>query len=99
STGVGGDVQSVTTLVGMLVGAAAIGPEPVDLRGLVPEKGREDRERELMDRFELIGNQIINRLSGGPMMGDVVGAALGDRFQRRAAPAPHAHGTPPGRPT
>ena len=85
STGVGGDVQSVTTLVGMLVGAAAIGPEPVDLRGLVPEKGREDRERELMDRFELIGNQIINRLSGGPMMGDVVGAALGDRFKRMAA--------------
>jgi cell division protease FtsH len=38
-----------------------------------------------MDRFELIGNQIINRLSGGPMMGDVVGAALGDRFKRMAA--------------
>jgi hypothetical protein len=38
-----------------------------------------------MDRFELIGNQIINRLSGGPMMGDVVGAALGDRFKRTAA--------------
>src|SRR5205814_2057273 len=40
---------------------------------------------ELMDRFERIGNQIINRLSGGPMMGDVIGAALGDRYKRRAA--------------
>jgi ATP-dependent Zn protease len=85
STGVGGDVQSVTMGVGMLVGAAAIGPEPVDLRGRVPEAEREEREAELMDRFEAIGNQIINRLSGGPMMGDVIGAALGDRYKRRAA--------------
>src|SRR5690242_18975647 len=38
-----------------------------------------------MARIEAIGNQIINRLSGGPMMGDVVGAALGDRFKRVAA--------------
>jgi ATP-dependent Zn protease len=85
STGVGGDVQSVTTVVGWLVGASAIGPEPVDLRGRVPESERVERERELMDRFEAIGNQIINRLSGGPMMGDVIGAALGDRFKRVAA--------------
>src|SRR3954449_495869 len=85
STGVGGDVQSVTIGVGMLVGAAAIGPQPVDLRGRVPEAEREQREQELMDRFERIGNQIINRLSGGPMMGDVIGAALGDRYKRRAA--------------
>jgi cell division protease FtsH len=85
STGVGGDVQSVTAGVGMLVGAAAIGPEPVDLRGRVPDDEREEREKELMDRFERIGNQIINRLSGGPMMGDVIGAALGDHFKRRAA--------------
>jgi ATP-dependent Zn protease len=85
STGVGGDVQSVTAGVGMLVGAAAIGPEPVDLGGRVPESERKEREQELMDRFERIGNQIINRLSGGPMMGDVIGAALGDQFKRRAA--------------
>jgi cell division protease FtsH len=84
STGVGGDVQSVTRAVGWLVGASAIGPEPVDLRGLVPEEEREEREKELMDRFERIGNQIMNRLSGGPFDGDAVGAALGDRFKRRA---------------
>jgi cell division protease FtsH len=70
--------------VGWLVGASAIGPEPVDLRGLVPEEDREEREKELMDRFERIGNQIMNRLSGGPFDGDAVGAALGDRFKRRA---------------
>ena len=32
-----------------------------------------------------IGNQIMNRLSGGPIDGDRIGAALGDRFKRRAA--------------
>jgi ATP-dependent Zn protease len=85
STGVGGDVQSVTIGVGMLVGAAAIGPEPVDLRGRVPESERGEREAELMDRFEDIGNQIMNRLSGGPFDGDRIGAALGDRYKRRAA--------------
>ncbi|HEX4735491.1 MAG TPA: AAA family ATPase, partial [Thermoleophilaceae bacterium] len=85
STGVGGDVQSVTIGVGMLVGAAAIGPEPVDLHGRVPESEREQREDELMDRFERIGNQIMNRLSGGPFDGDRIGAALGDRYKRRAA--------------
>jgi ATP-dependent Zn protease len=85
STGVGGDVQSVTMGVGLLVGAAAIGPEPVDLRGRVPEHEREEREAELMDRFESIGNQIMNRLSGGPFDGDRIGAALGDRYKRRAA--------------
>jgi ATP-dependent Zn protease len=85
STGVGGDVQSVTRGVGWLVGASAIGPEPVDLRGRIPEEEREEREQELMDRFERIGNQIINRLSGGPMMGDVIGAALSDPFKRPAA--------------
>jgi ATP-dependent Zn protease len=85
STGVGGDVQSVTMGVGLLVGAAAIGPEPVDLRGRVPEEERCEREQELMDRFEQIGNQIMNRLSGGPFDGDRIGAALGDRYKRRAA--------------
>jgi SpoVK/Ycf46/Vps4 family AAA+-type ATPase len=85
STGVGGDVQSVTVGVGMLVGAAAIGPEPVDLEGRVPEKEREEREKEIMDRFERIGHQIMNRLSGGPFEGDRIGAALGDRYKSRAA--------------
>src|SRR5204862_1644641 len=45
STGVGGDVRSVTTEVGLLVGAAAIGPEPVDLCGRVPGSRREEREK------------------------------------------------------
>jgi ATP-dependent Zn protease len=85
STGVGGDVRSVTTEVGVLVGAAAIGPEPVNLSGRVPEDEREEREQELMERFERIGLRIMNRLSGGPVMGDVIGGALNDRYKREAA--------------
>jgi predicted nucleic acid-binding protein len=85
STGVGGDVRSVTTEVGVLVGAAAIGPEPVDLAGRVPEDERAEREQELMERFERIGLQIMNRLSGGPVMGDVIGGALNDHYKRQAA--------------
>ncbi|MDX6656627.1 MAG: cell division protease FtsH [Solirubrobacteraceae bacterium] len=85
STGVGGDVRSVTTEVGLLVGAAAIGPEPVDLSGRVPESERAEREQELMERFERIGLQIMNRLSGGPLAGDVIGAALSDKYKKRAA--------------
>jgi len=85
STGVGGDVRSVTAEVGVLVGAAAIGPEPVDLTGRVPEEEREELEQKLMERFERIGLQIMNRLSGGPFMGDVIGAALNDHYKRQAA--------------
>ena len=35
STGVGGDVQSATARAAWMVGAAAMGPEPIDLNGRV----------------------------------------------------------------
>ena len=54
TTGVGGDVQSVTFHTAYLVGTSAIGPEPVDLRGRVLEDQREEREQEIMERFERI---------------------------------------------
>jgi hypothetical protein len=62
-----------------------MGPEPLDLRGRVPKERLQDVEQELMERFERIGLQIMNRLSGGPFMGDVIGAALNDRYKRQAA--------------
>src|SRR3954447_2288864 len=85
STGVGGDVQMVTSGVAYLVGGAAIGPEPIDLGDRVPESERSAREQELMDRFEKIGMQIINRLSGGPMAGDAINTVMSDPFKRQAA--------------
>jgi ATP-dependent Zn protease len=85
STGVGGDVQSVTTEVGLLVGAAAIGPEPIDLRGRVPEDEREEAEARLMKRFERIGMQIMNRITAGPMAGDPIDTVMTDPFKKTAA--------------
>ncbi|HEX6700859.1 MAG TPA: hypothetical protein VF101_09025, partial [Gaiellaceae bacterium] len=79
SMGVGGDVQSVTTAAGFMVGAASMGPEPIDLNG---------RGEEIMKRFEEIGTRIMNRTgAGGP--GDVehnpVGAVFADPEKRATA--------------
>ncbi|HEY2601676.1 MAG TPA: AAA family ATPase [Thermoleophilaceae bacterium] len=86
STGVGGDVQSVTATAAWMVGYCAMGPEPVDLTGRVPEEFREELEEKIMERFERIGNQIMQR---GPMsnamQSDPVGSVLGDPGKRKAA--------------
>jgi ATP-dependent Zn protease len=83
--GVGGDVQSATMLASYMVGLCAMGPEPVDLRGRVLEEHREERERALMDRFERIGVQIMNRAGAGPMSGDALAGVLSDPGKRQAA--------------
>ncbi len=86
SRGVGGDVQSATWVAARMVGMAGMGPEPLDLRGRVPRETLEQTERELMDRFERIGLQIMNRASGGSMMNsDPVSSVLSDSSKRRAA--------------
>jgi cell division protease FtsH len=86
SNGVGGDVQSATWVAARMVGMAGMGPEPLDLRGRVPRETLEKTERELMERFERIGLQIMNRASGGSMMdSDPVSAVLSDQSKRRAA--------------
>jgi ATP-dependent Zn protease len=88
SRGVGGDVGSATTLAALMVGMWGMGPEPVDLSGHEFEdaEARKEREQELTERFERIGDRIMNRASGGgPMQGDPIGAVLGDRAKRRAA--------------
>ena len=52
STGVGGDVESATVRAAWMVGICGMGPEPIDLAGRVPDEEREEREKELMERFE-----------------------------------------------
>src|SRR5581483_2858235 len=59
SVGVGGDVYSMTTAAARMVGMCGMGPEPVDLKGRVPDEFREEREKEIMERFERIGTQIM----------------------------------------
>ena len=90
SRGVGGDVGSATTLAALMVGMWGMGPEPVDLSHVPFEddEQRKEREKELFERFERIGDRIMNRASGGSMMtGDPIGGVLGDRAKRRAAAA------------
>jgi ATP-dependent Zn protease len=79
SMGVGGDVASVTTAAGLMVGSASMGPEGLDLDG---------QEEAVMERFEQIGTRIMSRTgAGGP--GDVehnpVGAVFADPHKRALA--------------
>jgi ATP-dependent Zn protease len=86
STGVGGDVQSATQRAAWMVGACGMGPEPVSLEGKVPKPKLAEREKEVMERFERIGGQIMNRASGGSAMErDPLGSVLSDPGKRRAA--------------
>jgi ATP-dependent Zn protease len=86
STGVGGDLESATTRAAWMVGVCGMGPEPVDLSDKVPADEVEEREQELMDRFDRIGQRIMNRVSNASaMQGDPIAAVLGDRDKRRAA--------------
>jgi cell division protease FtsH len=85
TNGVGGDLQSATWQASIMVGAAGMGPEPLDLRGRVDDADLEETEKKLMERFERIGVQIMNRASmGSAMQGDPVAAVLSDPSKRRA---------------
>jgi ATP-dependent Zn protease len=85
TNGVGGDLQSATWQASIMVGAAGMGPEPLDLRGRVDVGDLEQTEKKLMERFERIGVQIMNRASmGSAMQGDPVAAVLSDPSKRRA---------------
>jgi ATP-dependent Zn protease len=84
--GVGGDIQSATWRASRMVGMSGMGPEPLDLRGRVSKERLDDVEKELMERFERIGLQIMNRARmGGAMDSDPIGSVLGDPAKRRAA--------------
>jgi len=85
STGVGGDVMSATARTAGMVGAAAMGPQPMVVTPKEGETADEARARAL-ERLEGIGLQIMNRISfgGGPMAPDPVSSALSDPAKRRA---------------
>jgi ATP-dependent Zn protease len=87
STGVGGDVQSATSRAAWMVGMCGMGPEPIELNGSGPEdaEARRELEQEIMDRFERIGVQIMNRAAGMRESGDPIPSILGDPSKRRAA--------------
>jgi hypothetical protein len=82
TTGVTGDVNSVTSRAAMMVGFRAMGPAPLDLSDRIDHEGdREETEKRLMERFERIGYQIMNRSPGGPDT-NPFGATLADSDKR-----------------
>jgi ATP-dependent Zn protease len=82
SNGVGGDVQSVTAQAAYMVGASAMGPEPFAVRPREDETEEEARER-ILERFQKIGVQIINRTGGGgPFQENPISNVLADRDKR-----------------
>jgi len=85
SSGVGGDVMSATSQAAWMVGASAMGPQPFAVTPHDDETEEQARQR-VLDRFEAIGLQIMNRTSGGgPMSMDPIAGVLSDPSKRRVA--------------
>jgi cell division protease FtsH len=92
STGVGGDVQSATARAAWMVGACGMAPEQPELNGRANgsvgrrTKTADTKRDEIMQRFEQIGLQIMNRTGdGGPLGHDPLAGVLGDRDKRALA--------------
>jgi ATP-dependent Zn protease len=92
STGVGGDVSSATARAAWMVGACGMAPEKPELNGSSNGRVRrttktmETKRDEIMQRFEQIGVQIMNRTGNGGALGhDPLAGVLGDRDKRALA--------------
>ncbi len=98
STGVGGDVQSATARAAWMVGACGMAPEAPELNGhgrartngtvavARRSKTAETKKDEIMQRFEQIGLQIMNRTGNGGALGqDPLAGVLGDPNKRSLA--------------
>jgi ATP-dependent Zn protease len=88
TSGVGGDLQSATFRAAFMVGTSGMGPQPISLNGTKRPKGEteeETRER-IMQRFEKVGNTLMNRTQGGgAFTTNPVASVLTDRFKRANA--------------
>jgi ATP-dependent Zn protease len=83
TTGVGGDVRSVTWLAGRMVGSAAMAPQRIDLSDRIEDRERREAEEDrVMQRFERIGTQIMHRSGGGMMDADPMQAVVNDPGKR-----------------
>jgi ATP-dependent Zn protease len=84
SNGVSGDVRSVTAQAAIMVGVAAMGPEPVEIpRHWVSEEDAEKKREAILKRYERIGSQIIGRAGHGSVAeGSPIPGILSDRDKR-----------------
>jgi cell division protease FtsH len=80
TSGVGGDIQTVTRLAALMVGAAGMGPEPLDLG----DRSDAKEEERVLRRFEEIGLKLMNR-TGSIQDHDVAAGVLMDRDKRTLA--------------
>ena len=93
STGVGGDVQSATARAAWMVGACGMAPERLELtatsNGKVVRRTKasaDEKRDQIMQRFEQLGLQIMNRTGNGGALGhDPLAGVLGDRDKRALA--------------
>jgi ATP-dependent Zn protease len=86
ATGVGGDLESATSRAAWMVGVSGMGPERFELNGSATGGWKERREarRDLSERFEEIGGQLMNRATGD-FQHSPVAAVLADRQKRAFA--------------
>ena len=88
SSGVGGDLGYATSRAAMMVGAAGMGPQPVEIpqgARMADESEAQARER-IMRRFEKIGLTLMNRTRGGAdFHADPIASVLTDPFKRAQA--------------
>jgi SpoVK/Ycf46/Vps4 family AAA+-type ATPase len=85
TTGVGGDIGSVTAYASAMVGFSAMGPTAIDLSDRIADsEEREKEEKRAMERFEKLGTQLMHRSgSGGMMDGNPFAATLGDGAKKK----------------
>jgi cell division protease FtsH len=86
--GVGGDIRSATWSVARMVGQSGMGPEPISLDpdDFPDEASLHDAERDIMERFQRIGVQIMNRArSDNAVTNDPIAAVLSDPAKQAAA--------------
>ncbi len=81
ATGVGGDLQSATGRAAWMVGVSGMGPDRPSLNG---RNSTERKREELMQRFERLGLQLMNRASGD-FQHDSIAAVLRDPTKRSLA--------------
>jgi ATP-dependent Zn protease len=83
--GVGGDIRGASHTALLMVGAAGMAPEYVDLDGHFAHEEDQEAERErIMRRFERIGDRLIHRTDSGPGTDRFVGV-LQDQQKRALA--------------
>jgi ATP-dependent Zn protease len=77
TTGVGGDLHSVTMHAAHMVSYSGMSPGPIDLSDRIADREERDKEeKRINERFQRIGNQLMHRSSSG------YDSTFGDRVKR-----------------